>query len=203
MSDGSDDLVIEWGSAGVALEGESGDLHVVAPFSQGALVAVIDGLGHGPEAAAAAREAGGTLASSPAESLPMLVQRCHDALRKTRGAVMTLASFDARLSSMTWMAVGNVEGILVRGADSRSGREAITLRGGVVGYQLPALRASSVAISRGDTLFLASDGIRSGFVSGLALLGSPEDMAKSILERYARGTDDALILVVRYLGAKT
>src|SRR5438093_709986 len=45
---------IEWGIVSQAFPGETecGDRHLVAGFPNGALVAVIDGLGHGEEAAA-------------------------------------------------------------------------------------------------------------------------------------------------------
>jgi negative regulator of sigma-B (phosphoserine phosphatase) len=196
-------LIVDFGWAGAALAGEpvSGDAHVVAGFDDGALVAVVDGLGHGPEAAAASREAARILAERAAEPLHLLVQRCHEALRATRGAVMSLASFQ-RGGSMTWLGVGNVEGILLRGgqAPGRS-REAITPRGGVVGYQLPALRPAALAVAPGDTLVLATDGIRSGFVADLEAEQSPQALAESILRGHARGTDDALVVVARYLGA--
>jgi len=197
-------LAVDWASAGVALEGEveSGDVHVVAGFDGGVLVGVIDGLGHGPEAAAAAREAARVLEALAGETLTALVQRCHEALRKTRGAVMTLASFDERTSTMRWMGVGNVEAILLRSdrADPPA-REGVALRGGVVGYHLPTLRESSLPVSLGDTLVLATDGIRSGFVAGLVGQGTPQEIADAILARYARGSDDALVVVARYVGA--
>lgn len=202
-AEGHERLAIDWASAGAALEGEvvSGDVHVVAGFDGGVLVGVIDGLGHGPEAAAAAREAARILEELAGEPLSTLVQQCHQALRKTRGAVMTLASFDAHASSMTWMGVGNVEAILLRaGRADRSAREGVALRGGVVGYQLPTLRESSLPVSPGDTLVLATDGIRSGFVAGLAGQGTPQEIADAILARYARGSDDALVVVARYVG---
>jgi phosphoserine phosphatase RsbX len=194
-------LVVECGSAGAALEDESGDVHVVAAFPHGALVAVLDGLGHGPEAAAAARAAVSILEAHAGESVVALVERCHEALRKTRGAVMNLASFDARDSSMTWTGVGNVEAFLLR-ADraARPAREAIVPRGGIVGYHLPTVRASVLSVSAGDTLIMATDGIRSEFSGGLDALGSPQEIAESILSRYARGSDDALVVVARYLG---
>jgi serine/threonine protein phosphatase PrpC len=194
-------LVIECGSAAAALEGESGDVHVVAAFPHGALVAVIDGLGHGPEAAAAARAAASILETHAGEPVTALVERCHEALRKTRGAVMSLASFDARDdASITWTGVGNVEGFLQR-ADRARPREAIALRGGIVGYHLPTLRAETLAVSPGDTLVMATDGIRSEFSAALAMEGSPQEMADAIFDRYARGSDDALVVVARYLGA--
>lgn len=195
--------VIAWGAAGAALEaGASGDLHVVAPFPGGALVGVIDGLGHGPEAAVAAREAARVLAAYPTEPLQTLLERCHEALRRTRGAVASVASFDARASVMTWAGVGNVEGVLVR-ADRSAGRdrETILLRGGVVGYQLPAVRAAPVPVAPGDTLVLATDGVRSGFAERAFAGGTPQEIADAILAAHGRGTDDALVLVARYLGA--
>jgi serine phosphatase RsbU (regulator of sigma subunit) len=194
-------LPVEVGEAGAALEDVSGDALVVAAFPGGALVAVLDGLGHGLEAALASREAARVLEEHPGDPVTVLLERCHEALRRTRGAVMTLASFDARASAMTWTGVGNVDAVLLR-ADrgAERPREALTTRGGVLGYQLPPLRAWSLPVSPGDTLVLATDGIRTGFVAGLEPQGSPLEVARSILARYARGTDDALVAVARYLG---
>jgi negative regulator of sigma-B (phosphoserine phosphatase) len=203
MSDAPGDrLVVECASAGAALESVSGDVCVVAGFDSGALVAVIDGLGHGPEAADAAHEAARVLGRHAGEPVSLAIERCHEALRKTRGAVMTVASFDARNSSMRWLGVGNVEGILVR-ADraSQRSREAIALRGGVVGYQLPPLREWRLPVAPGDTLVLATDGIRSAFAGAVPVLGTPQQIADEILGRWGRGSDDALVLVTRYLGA--
>jgi serine/threonine protein phosphatase PrpC len=201
--------VVEWASAGRALEGgESGDLHVVVTFPDGALAAVIDGLGHGPEAAVAARAAAPVFEARPAHPVTALVLAAHEALRKTRGAVMSLAAFDARTGTMTWTGVGNVEGVLLRasrpatsGPTARS--EGLTSRGGVVGYQLPPLRSSSLRVARGDTLILATDGISSAYSSTSSAspaAGSPREIADGILARHAKKTDDALVLVVRYLG---
>ncbi len=70
--------IIEWGVAGRPLPGqkESGDRHWVKVFPQKALVAVVDGLGHGEEAAAAATTAVSTLERSSGEPPLALVQRC-------------------------------------------------------------------------------------------------------------------------------
>src|SRR5689334_21723728 len=84
---------IEWGLATRPSlgEAESGDLHVVAAFSGGVLVAVLDGLGHGPEAALASRVAAATLHDNLGEPVTVLMERCHAALHGTRGAVLSLA----------------------------------------------------------------------------------------------------------------
>jgi hypothetical protein len=189
--------VIEWGWAGSALEAESGDLHVVAVFPGGALVALIDGLGHGPEAAAAARLAATVLEAHASDDAASLVQRCHEAIRKTRGAVMTLASLRTAGSAMTWLGVGNVDAVLVRNGKRD---DALVGRAGVIGYQIPLLRPSTLAISPGDVLIMATDGIGSGFSTDVATDHRPQEIAESLLGRFKKGSDDAHIVVARYLG---
>src|ERR1044071_6563648 len=107
---------LDWAVASVAVEGEpeSGDLHLVKTMSTGLLLAVVDGLGHGVEAAAVARRAVETLADSTSESIIVLIRQCHAALRESRGAVMSLATLNVMEDTMTWLAVGNVEGVLAR-----------------------------------------------------------------------------------------
>lgn len=196
-------LEIGWAGAALAGEAESGDAHVVAPFEGGALVAVLDGLGHGPEAAEASLEAVRVLSAHAGEPLVALVGRCHEALRRTRGAVLAAASF-LTAGSMEWVGVGNVEGLLLRRAGApRRAREALASRGGVVGYQLPPLRTATLPVAAGDTLVFATDGLRSAFVEALTPAASPRELADALLARYARGTDDALVLVARYVGAGT
>jgi len=195
--------IIEWGWAGSALEPLSGDLHVVVPYVDGALVALIDGLGHGEEAADAAGAAVPVLQAQADGPVLTLMERCHEALRKTRGAAVSLASFNALDASMTWTGVGNVEGALLRiSAPSHRASEGITLRGGVVGYRLPPLHANTVPVAPGDVLILATDGIRSGFTEGVAIGHGVQDIADAILARFAKGSDDAHVVVVRYLGGE-
>ncbi len=190
--------VLEWGWAGSALDATSGDLHVVASFAGGALVGLIDGLGHGPDAAEAARTAATLLESFASDAVVALVQRCHEALRKTRGAVMSLASFRPSDSSITWIGVGNVDGVLLRSNGKRA--DAITSRGGVIGYQIPVLRAQTVTVFPGDTLIMTTDGIQRGFTPELAVDLGAQQLAESILARFTRGSDDAHVVVARYLG---
>lgn len=193
--------LLDWSWAGIALEGdESGDVHVIAEFEHGVLVGVVDGLGHGFEAAAAARTAARVLRSFAGEPLVALVERCHEALRRTRGAVMSLASFDARAPSMTWGGIGNVEGLLLRASPASRPRESIVLRGGIVGYHLPSLHAATLAVAPGDVLILATDGVDERFGDDVTPGAPPREVADAILARHARGTDDALVLVARYLG---
>jgi len=79
-------------------------------------------------------------------------------------------------------------------------KEQLLLRAGVLGDHLPALQASIVPVTIGDTLIFVTDGIRSGFEEGIKLDKPPERIASGILGRYSKGNDDALVFVARYLG---
>ncbi|HEX2234619.1 MAG TPA: SpoIIE family protein phosphatase, partial [Thermoleophilaceae bacterium] len=162
--------LLEVGAASAALHGEnvSGDQQVVVPFTGGVLVGAVDGLGHGDEAAQAAHRAVSVLEEDAAAPLTTLFERCHSRLARTRGVVMSLASFNVAEHRLTWLGVGNVEGTLLR-ADSETPwpTESILLLGGVVGFQLPSLRPSTTQVRHGDTVILTTDGIESGFRHGL------------------------------------
>ena len=197
--------MIDCGIAKLTLAGEmeSGDLHLVKPLRTGVLVAVVDGLGHGAEAALAARTAVAVLDRHAGESVLTLLQQCHEGLAGTRGVVMSVAVFDRADRSMTWLGVGNVEGVLVYGDRKKARRARTTLipRGGIVGSDLPRLRAEVTSLTVGDTLIFATDGIKSGFTDGLPADAPPQRLADHILAGYGKGTDDALVLVARYTGA--
>lgn len=194
-------MTIDWAVAERPLPGEglSGDAYVVEPFSGGVLVAVVDALGHGPDAAATSRLAIEALRSCASDTIAGAIRACHQRLRAARGAVMSLASFDARNDTMTWGGVGNVEGFLLRRGTEPS-RESLVVRNGVVGFNLPSVRTTVVPVARGDVLVLATDGISDGFVEG-SRAGTPQEIADGILARYAKPTDDALVLVAAYVGA--
>jgi negative regulator of sigma-B (phosphoserine phosphatase) len=196
-------LPIAWGVSSRAFGAakETGDLHVVVPSAQAVLVAAIDGLGHGREAALAARTAAAILERYGDEPLIELMQRCHEALHCTRGAVLSMASFDLRASTMSWLGIGNVEGVLFR-ADKSPGRrrDSLILRGGVVGYQIPPLRSAVHHLGDGDLLVFATDGIRTSFSAAVPVESDVQQIADAILARHGKTTDDAMVVVVRYLG---
>jgi len=184
-------------------QGESGDRHLICCGGDGILIAAMDGIGHGEEAASAAEAAVSILKASLDEPVISLVERCHDGLRSTRGVVLSLASIDPKHGMMTWIGVGNVQGVLMRvGARKGSVQEVLLLRGGVVGSQLPALQAAVLPVAKGDTLIFVTDGIRGEFVEDLSALESPQRAANNILKRHSRGNDDALALVVRLTGVR-
>jgi phosphoserine phosphatase RsbX len=194
---------LDWSVAARALAGEGGDRAVIAVAGERALAAAIDGLGHGAKAATAADTARVVVEDSAEQDVVSIMERCHAALRATRGVAMSVATFDCTRDVMTWMGVGNVEGRLLRGGELRRPAQSLLLRSGVAGHELPALSGSEVGLRRGDVLIFATDGIRRDFADDLATSGSTREIAERLLERHATQTDDALVLVVRYMGTES
>ncbi|MGR9086453.1 MAG: SpoIIE family protein phosphatase [Gammaproteobacteria bacterium] len=200
--------LIEHGLAARPFAGEhvSGDRALVKPFPNGVLAAAVDGLGHGKAAETAAAIAIATLDNRAGEDPPVLVEICHRALKGTRGVAMSLASINASEGVMAWLGIGNVDGLLLCLTADPPRREALLMRGGVVGYQLPPLHTYRLAIASGDLLIFTTDGIAGDYSAHLPA-GDPllrrepvQDIAERLLARFGKKTDDALVLVVRYLG---
>lgn len=197
---------LEIGVAQAALPGERehGDRHAVTRNAKGVLVGVIDGLGHGSEAGAAAELAAQKLRAFHGESVLDLLRICHEGLRRTRGAVMSVASFDLGKGTMTWLGIGNVEGVLCRGnAEANPHREYLLCRPGVVGRRFEQPVASVVPIDPGDLVVLATDGLDPEIAIGTNSFSpqeSPQRIADRLLKKYWKRNDDALVLVARYQG---
>ena len=179
---------LDRGFAAATHEGEtrSGDVAVLVPTSSGALVSVIDGLGHGPEAAAAA-ELCASVVRTHAEAEPTdLLQFCHEALLETRGAVMTVAWLDLERARLTWAGVGNVDARLVRsGPELRE--EVALVFGGVIGYRMPRVRPATMPLERGDLLVMITDGIDGAISPALAGGGAAQALADRILDAPRQG----------------
>lgn len=195
--------LVDWSVATRPLPGQvvSGDIHLVKEFNGSVLVAVIDGVGHGAAARFAAQLAAETLERYSEEPVVRLMKLCHEALTLTRGAAITLATIHAAENKLHWLSVGNVDARLVRARPmAEPPSEGVVMRQGLIGCRLPALHSSDVDLEVGDVLVLVTDGIDPEFVRSV----TPRQKSKQIVERVMRehfkGTDDALVLAVRYLG---
>jgi negative regulator of sigma-B (phosphoserine phosphatase) len=178
-------------------EERSGDLAVFVPTATGAMACLIDGLGHGPEAADAAETCAAIVRQYSDASAQDLLNACHEALVDTRGVVMTAAWFDLEQSELRWAGVGNVDARLVRmGPELRE--EVALVFGGVLGYRMPNVRPASMPLERGDVLVMITDGIDGAISPALAGGGAAQAMAERIFAMHSKGSDDALAVVVRY-----
>ena len=193
--------LVDWSVAvrPMAGEVESGDLGVVKVQGTGALAAVVDGLGHGAEAAAVARKAAAICERYAMQPVEDIIRLCHDELVGTRGAVMSLAYLNNGDGTLRRAGVGNVGGVLLpRGPGPGRPRVALLASGGIVGSALPKLRSQVYPVMPGALLIFASDGIKEGFADGVPADMDPRQLADDILARHGKQTDDALVLVMRY-----
>jgi len=153
-----------------------------------ALLAVIDGLGHGPEAALASSRAVECLDGLPLEaSLLEVMQRLHAELRGTRGAAGTVCML--RDNSVEACVVGNVE---LRSSELRL---PLVFSAGVLGTRVAKFHVCRAALPRVARIVLFSDGLSSSTpLEGFRSL-APQATCDAIMQKYRRKEDDATILV--------
>jgi anti-sigma regulatory factor (Ser/Thr protein kinase) len=163
--------------------------------SRGAFL-VADGLGHGPDAARAAREALQLFAGNPFGALAPMMERAHAALRGTRGAAVTVARLDPEASSIRSVGAGNVIIRVVSGDSDRT----ILSQHGTVGLQIRRPEEVSTEWPRHAAVVVHTDGVQSRWPPRTIapLLMRDPGLAAAVLARdFCRGRDDATVLVVR------
>lgn len=176
-------------------ENFNGDCYIVQHLSGGvSLAAVIDGLGHGKEAHLAAQSAKERILSRPDLPLDTLMNYIHASIRGTRGATIGLALLKTGTDTLSYTAIGNIEGQVV---NEHGARSLISL-GGIVGHNMRTPRIFEYEYRAMDTLLLYSDGIASSWQNrNINWRDQPQQIAEDILNHYARINDDATILVLR------
>ncbi len=189
-----------WGAVNVPLggTGDSGDGWLVTADDGHLDALVVDGLGHGPAAAAASSAAVAALSGRPVSDPGLFVVRAHEAMLGTRGGVLGVAVIDAGNGELAYAGAGNIVGWVLHGGKS----QGLLSREGTAGTQArpPRPYVTRLPWPPGATLILASDGIRTlrDLPSYAALWSHDPSAAAAVLYRdHVRGTDDGCILVVQ------
>lgn len=176
-----------------------GDDWSVGACERGARFLVVDGLGHGASAAQAARAAVDQFDTTSGLPLPDVVQALHGALLPTRGAAASIAEIAPDASEALFVGVGNVVGLL---AWPGGGRHMVG-QNGTLGAALGTLRVAPYPWTGQTVLVMHSDGLKSQTsldpYPGL-LAHHPALIAGVLYRDFARGTDDATVLVARQEG---
>ncbi len=175
----------------------SGDSWSCLRHGDALAVAIVDGLGHGPKAAEAARAAIECFHRSIRDAGPVqAIELAHQALLSTRGAVMAVACIDARAQTLRFAGLGNISAVVhTQGASTRLGSTD-----GTVGYGVRKAREASVAWTPRSTLIMNTDGLSSRWnlakLPGL-LACHPVLIAAVLHREFARNSDDATVVVVQ------
>jgi anti-sigma regulatory factor (Ser/Thr protein kinase)/serine/threonine protein phosphatase PrpC len=192
---------VEFGAATRALRNarENGDAFLVRQWAGNALIAVIDGLGHGQYARTAALAARCYVEQHFDRPLPDLFRGADRACRATRGVVMSLARFEYQnRENVTVASLGNIS---VRVFDSRKQTAALARRG-VVGLSSLSPLVTVCPWTPESILIMHSDGVGSRWNwQDFAGLGeqSADRIARELLAKLGKHEDDATVLVARGL----
>jgi hypothetical protein len=187
--------LIEIAVASRAYPGEevNGDAWRVDRAGDRIRIAVIDGLGHGAEAAKASSLAVARLADDQELDPVAAIVRCHHELIGTRGAAVGVVLINPLAQHLVFAGLGNVEArVCQNGIEKR-----LSSTRGIVGSALRTIRPETVALHTDWRMILHSDGISARFrldelvVSGQTL----NELAETILTQWGRATDDATVVI--------
>jgi anti-sigma regulatory factor (Ser/Thr protein kinase) len=159
---------------------------------------VVDGLGHGVEAAEAADEAADVFDRDPFAPLPLMVQNAGVRLQGTRGGAMAAARIDGARRTLKFVGVGNIAAHL-RSRQEESGRGLVS-HNGIVGGSVRKIQEFEYECPVDGLLVLHSDGLQSRWDLGrYAGLRSrhPAVIASILYRDFTRGRDDVTVAVVR------
>lgn len=186
------------GAVSIAAPGERvcGDGWAFGLEGSRACVMVVDGLGHGPDAAEAAREAIGLFGEDPLAAPRELLARTHVRLRSTRGAAVSILQADSDAGTIRSAGAGNVVGRLVSGVADRT----LLSQHGTAGVTIRTPEEVTTPWPPHALLVVASDGIATRWrpETLVPVLGRDPVIAAALLMRdHCRGHDDATVAVLR------
>lgn len=176
-------------------EQDCGDAGAVVEDGAHRTAIVVDGLGHGPQAADAAQTALRAFAAAPDQPLPQLLATLHRALRHTRGAAVGLLRLYA--AHAEFCGIGNVRALAV---SPQGVHHRLTAQPGVVGWKMPALRTHTIPLPAGTTAVLHSDGITPQWAQAPSLFVlrlPPPLLVSTVAHGHRSGRDDATVLAVK------
>jgi len=198
FTEGASGTTVSVGVVHQALPGESmcGDAWLVQSYDGGLLCVVVDGLGHGPLAATAAREILDSLAKPlSTKNTVHLIELAHYAAKATVGAALGVAMLDYDAQVVRFAGVGNISAAVLQGG----GRQHLISYDGVVGKAYRKAQEFTIPWSNESVLVMHSDGIGTRWhaeqYSGL-LRRDPSLLAGMLYRDFARAYDDATIVVL-------
>ena len=184
----------------IPIPGETACGDAWAVWSAGELTSVFvsDGLGHGPEAAAASAVAVNAFLRNAERSAEDVIAAVHDALRSTRGAAVAITELDRRHGVLHFCGLGNISAVISR--EDGEGQHLVSLAG-IAGHVARRLQKFTHPWQTGDILVMHSDGIGTHWAlsqyPGLARR-HPGVIAGVLARDHRRRNDDATVVVASH-----
>jgi len=165
-------------------------------------ILVVDGLGHGPEAAKVQLEAIRIFRKDPNGDPAEIIRTLHAGLRSTRGGVAAAAVIDEDRGRVTYAGAGNILGQIITGSETV---KMVSLNG-TLGNDIRKIQDFSYSWETGALLVMYSDGLSMQWdlenYPGLRQK-DPALIAGVLYRDHTRGTDDVTVLIVKPCGVKT
>jgi hypothetical protein len=161
------------------------------------VILVADGLGHGPDAAMAARTATKLVAANAARTPTDILTLAHEAMRTTRGAACVVAILDTAADELVFAGIGNIFAQIVHGDGTTMG---LPSHYGTIGADLRKVHEQRAPFARSDGLLLATDGVRPKWQwSSYPMLWrhDPALVAGVVYRDFMAGRDDGTVVVAR------
>jgi anti-sigma regulatory factor (Ser/Thr protein kinase) len=195
-----DPAFLEVGVVNLPMAGEDvcGDSWAVEEAEGRAVVMIADGLGHGPLAAEASREAVESFRQNSSLGTEQIIRTAHDLLRKTRGAAMAIARIDSALGALRFCGVGNISGVILSPDEARS--TSLVSHNGTVGHTIRKVQEFVYPWSHDSLLIMHSDGLATHWNLDRypGLTAQHPSLISGVLYRgFSRKRDDVTVLVGR------
>lgn len=177
-------------------EEKCGDTAVIKEFDNQIFLAVVDVLGHGPEARKLAIIIETFLAENYREDLMDMLVSLHEHIKGSRGAVAALCLLNTDSGMLKYTGIGNITtrtfGLI---------NQRLLSRDGVIGYMIRSPKEEIVKMAENDILVVYSDGIKEHFEfednPGIFKLTAKE-IATWVITQFGKKEDDAICLALRY-----
>ncbi len=186
------------GGVSVPMPGEEacGDAWIEERGPQRLTLMVVDGLGHGPLAAAAAAEAVAVFRRLAGWRPAARLEAIHEALRATRGAAVAIAETDEQHGTVRFTGVGNITAAVLADGTLRH----LVSHNGIAGHVAPRIVEYVHPWPPEALLVMHSDGLTTlrdlTAYPGLARR-HPALIAGVLYRDLRRGRDDATVVVAR------
>jgi anti-sigma regulatory factor (Ser/Thr protein kinase) len=192
------DKELQSGGICVPIKGETlcGDDWNLSASKGRYVLLVVDGLGHGPQAAAAAAKAREVAALNVARSPKDQVEALHAGMRATRGAAVAIVELKPWAEVGSFCGLGNIACFTRIDGKARS----LVSYNGIAGHQMGRIQEFSFPFPAGALLYAYSDGMTSRW-NPEAYPGlenhHPSLIAAVLYRDHARGRDDTTLAALR------
>jgi negative regulator of sigma-B (phosphoserine phosphatase) len=174
----------------------SGDAVVMRPIENGLFAAIIDVLGHGPDAHALTHVIEDFLDRHATADVASLMTRLHQRLKGSRGAAVGLCAIDSARGAAEYVGIGNTS--MRRFGESET---RLVSYDGVLGQNMRTPLLQSLELESGDLIMLYTDGVSDRFTTAEypgVRRHAPMEVARIVIDRFGKDHDDSACIAIRY-----